>query len=81
MTNQYKRFQFLNFMFSSTNYLKKVSDSIKYILFFTFNNKTNEISKKNGENRQECAKKNISVQKRKLWITAPDQKMAFSEIK
>ena len=36
---------------------------------------------KKGENRQERARKNISVQKRKLWITAPDQKMAFSEIK
>ena len=36
---------------------------------------------KNGENRQECARKNTSVQKRKLWITAPDQKMAFSEMK
>ena len=36
---------------------------------------------KNGKNRQKCTWKNISVQKRKLWITAPDQKMAFSEIK
>ena len=81
MPNQYKRFQFLNFMFSSTNYLKKVSDSIKYILFFTFNNKTSEVRKKGGENRQKCVRKNISVQKCKFWITTPDQKMAFSEIK
>ena len=40
-----------------------------------------KLVKKNGENRQECARKNISVQKRKFWITVPDQKMAFSEIK
>ena len=40
-----------------------------------------KLLKKNGQNRQKCARKNISVQKRKLWITAPDQKMAFSEMK
>ena len=71
----------MNFIFSSTNYLKKCLIQSNYILFFSFYNKTNEISKKKGENRQERARKNISVQKRKLWITAPDQKMAFSEIK
>ena len=69
------------FIFSSTNYLKKCPIQSSYILFFTFNNKTSEVRKKGGENRQECVRKNISVQKCKFWITTPDQKMAFSEIK
>ena len=40
-----------------------------------------KLEKKGGENRQKCVRKNISVQKCKFWITTPDQKMAFSEIK
>ena len=71
----------MNFIFSSTNYLKKCLIQSDYILFFSFNNKTSEVRKKGGENRQKCVRKNISVQKCKFWITTPDQKMALSEIK
>ena len=68
-------------MVSFTNYLKKCLIQSSHILFFTFNNKTSEVRKKGGENRQKCVRKNISVQKCKFWITTPDQKMAFSEMK
>ena len=75
--HQYIRFQFLYFIFSSSNYLKKVSNQSSYILFFAFNSRTNEIDEKLGRDGKNVLRKISVDQKCKFWIIVPDQKWLF----